>query len=181
MADKRNDLIEASFHLFYEKGFHACGVELLAQNAGTTKRTLYSYFPSKEALIVAVLAYRHAQFTQGLKDFFAHHEGDVVSKYLDFLDKWTTEPHFNGCLFINACAEYAAGDDPIHAEAISHKQAVRAFLQQQFILQGNTNAQLQADTLFLLGEGLIVDRQTSGEGAVTRDTVREIAMTLLRR
>lgn len=173
MLDKKQALILSSFRLFYEKGFHACGVELLAQNAGTTKRTLYSYFPSKEELIAAVLVYRHEQFMHQLQEFFTRYQGEVITVYLDFLQQWTNEPYFNGCLFINACAEYADNTDPIHLAASKHKQAVRDFLYQQCTLQQKMNAQAIAETLFLIGEGIIVDKQTGGNTAVNIDNVRK--------
>ena len=65
MSIKEN-IIRTAHDLFYKEGFHASGVELLAQNAGTTKRTLYAHFGSKDGLIDAVLDYRHKQFMDKL-------------------------------------------------------------------------------------------------------------------
>lgn len=46
--DTRRKIIKIAYETFYKQGFHACGVELLAQKAGITKRTLYSHFGSKD-------------------------------------------------------------------------------------------------------------------------------------
>jgi AcrR family transcriptional regulator len=46
------DRIEgAAARLFYRRGIHATGVELIAQEANVSKRTLYQHFPSKNDLV----------------------------------------------------------------------------------------------------------------------------------
>lgn len=42
--------------MFNEKGYHATSIQLLADALGFTKAALYHYFPSKEALLVEVVA-----------------------------------------------------------------------------------------------------------------------------
>jgi AcrR family transcriptional regulator len=44
--------------LFYRRGIRAVGVDTIAAEIGVSKRTLYNYFPSKDALIVAYLSPR---------------------------------------------------------------------------------------------------------------------------
>ncbi len=52
-------MISAAYSLFYKNGFHATGVDAIMEKAGISKRTLYKYFASKEALIVASIEYYH--------------------------------------------------------------------------------------------------------------------------
>src|SRR5687768_15962787 len=44
--------------LFYERGIRAVGVDLIADAAGTTKKTLYDRFGSKDELVAAQLSRR---------------------------------------------------------------------------------------------------------------------------
>ena len=44
-------LLEAASELFYDRGVRAVGVDLIAETAGTTKKTLYDRFGSKDALV----------------------------------------------------------------------------------------------------------------------------------
>jgi AcrR family transcriptional regulator len=44
--------------LFYERGVHAVGVDLIATEAGVTRKTLYDRFGSKEQIVVEYLADR---------------------------------------------------------------------------------------------------------------------------
>ena len=53
--DTRRRILENAYRLFYREGFQRAGVDALAEAAGVTKRTLYNHFPSKDALIGAVL------------------------------------------------------------------------------------------------------------------------------
>jgi AcrR family transcriptional regulator len=47
----RERIERAAAQLFYRKGIHATGVELVAQQANVSKRTLYQHFASKNELV----------------------------------------------------------------------------------------------------------------------------------
>jgi AcrR family transcriptional regulator len=47
----RERIERAAARLFYRNGIHATGVELIAQEANVSKRTLYQHFPSKSELV----------------------------------------------------------------------------------------------------------------------------------
>ncbi len=49
------ELLDAAFEVFTEKGFSAARLEEIAARAGVGKGTLYLYFPSKEALLEALI------------------------------------------------------------------------------------------------------------------------------
>ena len=157
-------ILKKSYELFYKNGFHDSGVELLAKQAGTTKRTLYAHFGNKEGLIEAVLNYRHQMFMTQLTDYCEKWDvksaEDVARGYLGFLTDWSSSEGFHGCMFINACAEYSAAESMPHQIANQHKREVRQWLFAQFERVGAHHPQQKADTLFVWGEGLIVTAQT---------------------
>ncbi len=168
--NKRDQIIESSYEIFYRQGFHACGVELLAQNAGVTKRTLYSYFASKDDLIAASLTHRHTQFIEQMQAVLnTYSPQKIATGYLDFLRGWIESANFYGCMFINACAEYADVQNPLHQQAKAHKEAVKEILRARFQSAEFVQAQAMADLLFINGEGLIVCAQTLGSAAIDRD------------
>src|ERR1700719_1688496 len=47
----RERIERAAARLFYRNGIHATGVELVAQQANVSKRTLYQHFASKNELV----------------------------------------------------------------------------------------------------------------------------------
>ncbi len=51
---KREAIVEAAAGVFLDAGFEGASMTQIAARAGSSKRTLYGYFPSKEALFVAV-------------------------------------------------------------------------------------------------------------------------------
>lgn len=50
-----NEIIEAAFELFAEKGFSATRMDEIARKAGISKGSLYNYFKSKEAIFEAIV------------------------------------------------------------------------------------------------------------------------------
>lgn len=178
----RDSTIQKCYEVFYQKGFHASGVELLAKQAGITKRTLYAHFGNKEGLIEAVLHYRHQQFMTLLLEKFdkndRYNAKAVVTLYLQFLSEWIASDNFYGCLFINASAEFSDPRSLPYQQAKQHKTAVRQFLFNQFEAVGAKRPQQTADQLFLLGEGLIVAAQT-GQENLDLDSQSVMAMVSL--
>lgn len=169
----RDTILQKSYELFYEQGFHDSGVELLAKRAGTTKRTLYAHFGSKEGLIEEVLKYRHEMFMTELKDYFNKFEikeaADVAECYLTFLENWTSSEHFYGCMFINACAEYSDENSSPYQIAKQHKIEVRKWLFDNLEQVGAESAKQTSNILFIFGEGIIVAAQT-GQNLLALDT-----------
>ena len=160
---KYPQLVSRALALFYRQGFHATGVDQLAAEAALTKKTLYRYFASKEALIEAVLQQRDEDFMAALDAFVTPLAAAARPQaYLDFLAQWLAGDGFCGCLFINAAAEYPQHADAIHRQAAAHKQGLQQWLQACCLQAGLADAGLRAQQLFLLGEGLIVSAQVCG-------------------
>ncbi|AZI88136.1 HTH-type transcriptional regulator RutR [Kosakonia sp. CCTCC M2018092] len=55
VSKKRQAILSAALEVFSRLGFHGARVEQVADQAGVSKTNLLYYFPSKEALYVAVL------------------------------------------------------------------------------------------------------------------------------
>ena len=52
---KRNSILKAASSVFEESGYDVASMDSVAERAGASKRTVYNYFPSKDALFVAVI------------------------------------------------------------------------------------------------------------------------------
>lgn len=57
-ASKREQLIDGAYKVFIEHGYEGASVDEIARVAGASKATLYSYFPDKRQLFVAVVQSR---------------------------------------------------------------------------------------------------------------------------
>lgn len=180
MSSKAEQLVQRAMQLFYRQGFHATGVDQLSREAALTKKTLYRYFPTKEALVQAALRWRHEELMARIR---AHVEAAAPAgrplAYLDFIALWVAEPDFCGCAFINAAAEYPSAAEAAHAIAAEHKQALRDYLQGLCEAAGLAQPAHKAASLFLLGEGLTVAAQVSGADAALLALARRQAEALL--
>ena len=54
-AERRAQLLEAALEVFSADGYHAAGMDQIAERAGVTKPVLYQHFPSKLDLYLALL------------------------------------------------------------------------------------------------------------------------------
>jgi|GEM_PF-2234548 len=54
-STKQTQIVEAAAALFLRSGFGAVSMDMIAATANVSKRTVYSYFSTKEALFVAVM------------------------------------------------------------------------------------------------------------------------------
>ncbi|WP_234448033.1 TetR/AcrR family transcriptional regulator [Virgibacillus salexigens] len=59
MMDKRKAILEAAVELIAEYGYTRTSMQQIADNVGVSKGSLYSFFPSKEDLIISI--YEHYQ------------------------------------------------------------------------------------------------------------------------
>lgn len=183
---RRDDIVEAALRLFLRDGFHATGIAAIIAEAGTTKMTLYSHFPSKEALIAAALERRDHLFRTWLFGRMEDLGGaDAKARLLalfDALGEWIdgrAKPlgsSFQGCAFVRAAGEFVAPDDALHRQAAAHKQAIvehLADLCRQAALPTDTAAQLA-----LLKEGAIAEAFVRGDRHAWK-TARDLASLIV--
>jgi AcrR family transcriptional regulator len=86
--------------LFYREGIHLVGVDRVAAEAGVTKRTLYRYYATKDALVAAALR-------RGPRIRFPD-DGPPRERVLGafrMLAAFLRECDYRGCPYINAAAE----------------------------------------------------------------------------
>ena len=67
-ADRRRTILEVAERSFLEHGYAETSMSTIAAELGGSKTTLWSYFPSKEALFTAVLDRMIAEFAQELEE-----------------------------------------------------------------------------------------------------------------
>jgi AcrR family transcriptional regulator len=119
-AGPRARILAAATDLFYRDGIHATGVERVAANAQTSKRTLYQHFSSKDRLVEEYL--RRIHETGGMPNEKALDTVDSTprNRLLAIFDGPPAD-RVRGCPFHNAAVE-AAGEMPgVHDVVHEHK------------------------------------------------------------
>lgn len=182
MATSRRDhLLDTALDLFYHHGFHATGIDRILAESGCAKMTLYKHFRSKDELILAALERRDERFRAwfvGEVEARARTPRERLAAVFDVLDAWFRGPGFSGCMFINASAEYAAHDNPIHAAAAEHKRLVLAYIRGLAAAAGAKDSEALAQGLMLLSEGAIVMAHVAGQTDAARHA-RKVAEKLV--
>ena len=171
MQPKRQLLIDTALDLFYKNGINSIGINEVIGVSGVAKRTLYSHFQSKEALILAALQQRHTTFTAWLEQklFGSQSDTEVIQRLFTALASWFENQelvlgNFRGCFFINTSAEFSDVNSDIFRYCNFHKEQVRHIISQH--LTAANDAML--DHICLLKEGAIVTAHLGGDGkAVT--------------
>jgi TetR/AcrR family transcriptional repressor of mexJK operon len=108
---KRKDILIAASSLFLELGFTATSMDLVANKAEVSKQTVYSHFKNKDALFIAIIEMKCAEyqfdrehlqapelsFEQilsqiGLKFVRLLHDQDVIAMYRVVIGEVTSNP-----------------------------------------------------------------------------------------
>jgi AcrR family transcriptional regulator len=133
--------------------------------------TLYKHFKSKDELILAALRRRdelHRNWFMREVERLASTPRDRLLALFDALEAWFQSDEFTGCCFINATAEYADRDDPIHVAAAEHKRLIRSYILELAEAAEAKDAEGLTQQLMLLMEGAIVSAQVTGDSAPAR-------------
>lgn len=158
-------LVDAASELFYRRGIRAVGVDLIADTAGTTKKTLYDRFGSKDALVALYLERRAArwqQFVLTYLDRHAPHPGTArILGVLDGLEEWMRGQD-RGCAFVNAYAEVGGTDHPGLAVIRAEKDWTRDLYVRLCEEAGVADSAGTGDALHLLHEGAMVTATAAG-------------------
>jgi AcrR family transcriptional regulator len=184
ISPTRLRLIETAYELFGRNGFHAVGLDQIIAAVGVTKTTFYNHFESKDDLILAVIAHRHAVETHEWTGLIREIGGLSPRRQLDAifpaLRRWLDTPDFRGCIFITAGAEFPAATDPVHCAAAAHLTETRDFFRDLADAAGADAPDDLADQLLLLVEGCLVVRHLTGQSHAT-DVAEQTARELLQR
>lgn len=159
-------LLEAASELFYRRGIHAVGVDLIADTAGTTKKTLYDRFGSKDALVALYLQRRAERWQEFVLEFLHENEPEPglpsVLAVFDALEAWM-EQYDRGCSFVNAHAEITDATHPALPVIRAQKDWVRDLYTWLVREAGLEPADELGRQLTLLHEGATVARTVGGQ------------------
>ncbi|WP_454062267.1 TetR/AcrR family transcriptional regulator [Candidatus Nitrospira salsa] len=174
-------LVESALQLFYERGFHATGIDMILAKANVSKPTLYKYFDSKDALILAALHRRDESVRQWFITEIEQRAATPAERILalfDVLAEWFQSPNFQGCMFINATAEYAQHDHPVHQASAKHKRVFGQYILTLAKDAGLANPDELTAQILVLMEGAIATAHVSGPGIVAQQARKTVEILL---
>jgi AcrR family transcriptional regulator len=186
-AQTRAELMASARQLFLRRGFHACSLELVAQEAGFTIGAVYSRFGSKADLFLAILEERidqlvaevaqvatldqpipeHAELLAGRRMALLEREREWFPLVLEF---WA----------------HAARDERLRREfSIRHERLVGAYaglIEADYARLGlplPLDAEVLARAVVAMGNGVALER-LAGPGRVPEGLLSTMAVAFLR-
>lgn len=167
----QDHILQTASGLFYSQGIKATGVDAIVKAAGTTKMSLYKYFPSKDDLVLAHLRKsREAILTRILTGVEARADQPRQKLLAVFavFDELLSSPEFRGCPFINASAEFAEQANPVQRAAAEFSDEFRQLLTDLAEQAGAAHPDELSKQLAMLISGAIVSEQMRRESGAMR-------------
>ena len=173
-------VLDVATDLFYTRGINTVGMDLVAERAGVTKKTIYDRFGSKRALVVQYLRVRDARWRDHLAGYLdtSASARERVAATFDALDDWMTDENPRGCAMVNAYAELSDPEHPGRAVAEEQKLWLRGLYTDLAALSGASDPDRLGDALAMLHEGAVIARNITGVADAAR-TARAAADALL--
>jgi AcrR family transcriptional regulator len=174
-------ILQTASELFYSQGIKSTGVDAIVKAAGTTKMSLYKYFPSKDDLVLAHLCQSRAAMLKRIQNGINSRADAPKQKLLavfDVFEDMLNMPEFRGCPFINAAAEFAVENNPVQQAAADFYNDFRQLLTDLAKQAGISAAETLATLLSILIAGAIVDEQIQ-RGSNAMGTARAAAAILI--
>jgi AcrR family transcriptional regulator len=124
----RDRILRTASTLFYQRGVRAVGVDLVVEEAGVAKTSLYRHFRTKDDLIAAFLEREDEDFWNSWNRVTELHKTDPATDleaHLDWIAERVGRPNYRGCPQLNVAAEFPDSDHPARRVASAHKQELR--------------------------------------------------------
>jgi AcrR family transcriptional regulator len=180
-ASPRARLIATARRLFYREGPRAVGIDRVLAESGVAKMSLYRHFDSKDALITACLEEHEKDYWALWDSAISHLATDPVKKLQNvfrFIAIRTSDPNYQGCIFLNTVQSFPNESHPAHQAAVRHKQELACRLHRLCEDANAAKPQALAQQLLLLINGA---QATAGMlGKETQMSLIDAADELLR-
>jgi len=133
-VEVRDRILRTASALFYERGVRAVGVDLVVEEAGVAKTSLYRHFGTKDDLIAAFLEREDQDFWSCWNRVTELHKTGPDAKanaaaeleaHLDWIGERVGRRNYRGCPQLNVAAEFPDSDHPARRVASAHKQELR--------------------------------------------------------
>jgi len=177
----RQRILDTAYDLFSRHGVRAVGIDRIVAEAGVAKMSLYRHFPSKDALVLAVLLEREQRWT---KDWLGaeveRRETAPAARLLAIFDvfgEWFRRPDFEGDSFVKVLLEFDDPASPVRKASAEQLTNVRSFVFELATEAGVRDPDALAHKWHILMKGSIVTACAGDARAARR--AREMGRLLL--
>ncbi len=179
----REKITESALELFNSQGYHETAIEDVLDHAQLDRPAFDEEFESKEALVLEALSRRDEwvrTYFIGEMERRGQTPAERILALFDVMEEWFAQGTFQGCMFINASAEYGQRDNPIYQAAADHKRLFLEYLTSLAKQIDPNGAEDLADEIAFLMEGAIVTAHMRGTPAPAQKARRAAAALIAR-
>ena len=163
----RERILATAKELFYREGARAVGVDTVVAQSGVAKTSLYRWFPSKDALIAAVLEEEARERWEGWDTILQRAEPDPrarVRALFAGIVRYVSSSRFRGCPFMNVITEFPDEHHPGRIVAVNVSLELRRRLDSMATaIEGVRDSAELSDQLALLVEGAFAAAHVLGK------------------
>ncbi len=128
----RDRIVDAALRLFEARGYASTSIADVAAEAGMLKGNLAYYFPTKPALLDAVLRSRQAELELALAVPADATPAEAIDRLLCYVEAHAADVAGTGCPVGSLATELGKLDDQLHRTAAGLLLGLLGWLQQQF-------------------------------------------------
>lgn len=180
--DARERVLRTASDLFYRHGARAVGVDLVVEEAGVAKTSLYRHFRTKDELVAAFLRREDEDFWttwDRVANRYAENPAAELEAHLAWIGERVGRPNYRGCPQLNMAAEFPESDHPARKVATAHKRELRRRLRDIAQRLGVDRPDELAAALSLLINGAFVSSNMLDPGEAI-PVLQEAAKALVR-
>ena len=153
MSKSALKILDTAEKLFNENSFVGVGVDLIRDESGCSKTTMYTYFKNKNQLVRSVLIARDEKFKHSLFQYIGTAVAQsAINRIFDWHIEWFQKDSFKGCLFVRAVAESNQNEKEIILVSKEHKQWIKDLISKHCVLADHPEL---SQLIYTLIEGLI--------------------------
>lgn len=158
--ERRADIIQAARHLFQTQEYSKTTMQDVIESLGIAKGTIYHYFPSKEALLEAVVADMVDSIIEQLSDLIENSKGNALEKIKQVIKMGNIASKNEEIL----SHLHRPGNEAMHTRLLAETILKQAPLYEKLIRQGcdeglfKTEAPLECAEFMLTGIQFLTDR-----------------------
>jgi len=167
----REQILQHAHELIYKSGFKGVSMEEVAHKAGLKKANLFHYYPTKEALGLAVFDYASREFEQKWAEKVKEEPVALITAMFDEAIQSMQERGCSGGCFIgNIAQELSDSNETIRQRVARHMQAWRENLTTQLekycskgYFQSDFDSKACAQAILSLFEGALLFSKATRE------------------
>lgn len=186
-ADRTTEIIQAAYHMIAERGFEGFRIRSLADRVGVNHATLLHYFPSKQAVIEALVGYLLQQLQEeGITHDAATPQDALRHELDDFRQRLLSDREF--FIVLNEL-QLRAYRDPLVAAPLTKMYTQWRHYLTELIRQGIAAKQFRADVPVaavvevIIGQlrGITLSALEPVDEAMVNDTIDTLWTLLIQR